>query len=222
MRMRYPFLVAAGLFILTLSVFTFRTMRKPTTLPTCKNCNVILISVDTLSALHLPCYGYHRNTAPFLCGLAKSGVYFPHSYSQSFYTLPSHFSLFTSLYPTTHRVLSPLIDSLHPTYPTLAQTLKERGYKTLYFGSTRSMYLPLDKGIERGFDYIHPAKVGYYLENRTTDDWQQALAMIRASNRDNTPAFVFLHTMAVHDPYFTDADKRSFGTDTAALPRTEP
>lgn len=49
----------------------------------CRNCNVILVSIDTLSALYLPCYGYERNTAPNLCRFAKENIQFINAYSQA-------------------------------------------------------------------------------------------------------------------------------------------
>ena len=62
--------------------------------------NAILISVDTLRADHLACYGYQRLTAPALERLAKQSILFERAYSQSPWTTPSHASLFTSLYPS--------------------------------------------------------------------------------------------------------------------------
>ena len=47
----------------------------------CPDCNVLLITVDTLRADHLPCYGYGRATAPHLCGTASAGVLYERAYS---------------------------------------------------------------------------------------------------------------------------------------------
>src|SRR3989338_11600378 len=47
----------------------------------CKDCNVILISLDTLRAKSLPCYGYEKNTAPNLCEFAKKSFLFENAYS---------------------------------------------------------------------------------------------------------------------------------------------
>ena len=48
--------------------------------------NVVVLLVDTLRADHLKCYGYHRNTAPFLEGLARRGAVFTQCYAPSDYT----------------------------------------------------------------------------------------------------------------------------------------
>ena len=60
---------------------------------------VILISVDTLRADHLSCYGYRRLKTPHIDSLARGGTLFAEISSQAPITLPSHVSLFTSTYP---------------------------------------------------------------------------------------------------------------------------
>ena len=65
--------------------------------------NIILISLDTLRAGHLSTYGYHR-PSPHLDALAADSVLFEHAYSQAPWTTASHMSLFSSLYPSVHRV----------------------------------------------------------------------------------------------------------------------
>jgi len=132
----------------------------------CKDCNVLLISLDTLSANHLPCYGYERDTAPNLCKFANKNIFFTNSFAPSHFTLTSHFSIFTSLYPSTHRVLENLVDELNPKYMTLVQILKKYGYTTHFFGGTKNINLPLDKGLERGFSEFHD---GEYLGKNDFD-----------------------------------------------------
>ncbi len=61
--------------------------------------NIILISADTLRADHLSCYGYSKDTTPYLDRFAKDCVVFERAYSQIPGTLPSHMSIFTGLYP---------------------------------------------------------------------------------------------------------------------------
>ena len=66
---------------------------------------IILISLDTLRADHLGTYGYHRNTSPYIDAFAKESVVFENAVVQSPWTLPSHMSIMTSLYPSSHGVL---------------------------------------------------------------------------------------------------------------------
>src|SRR5690348_17852018 len=65
---------------------------------------VILISVDTLRADHLSCYGYRRVNTPHIDSLAHGGTLFNEIDSQIPLTLPSHASLLTSTYPAGNRI----------------------------------------------------------------------------------------------------------------------
>ena len=65
----------------------------------CPDCNVILISVDTLRADHLPCYGYPRDTAHFICKFAEDGIIFDNFIVQGYLTPISMMSILTSQYP---------------------------------------------------------------------------------------------------------------------------
>src|SRR3979409_1572477 len=66
---------------------------------------VVLVTIDTLRADHLGCYGYPRPTSPFLDRLAGQGALFDNAYSSISHTTPAHATLFTGLYPAQHRVL---------------------------------------------------------------------------------------------------------------------
>ncbi len=67
-----------------------------------KGSNVILISIDTLRADHLGCYGYGKNTTPNVDEFSKDSVLFKETIAQASSTLPSHASIFTSLIPSHH------------------------------------------------------------------------------------------------------------------------
>ena len=66
--------------------------------------NIVLISIDTLRADHLGLYGYHRNTSPNIDQLGQQSIVFEQAFSAAGYTLASHTSLFTGVYPKTHNV----------------------------------------------------------------------------------------------------------------------
>ena len=65
--------------------------------------NVILIVLDSVRADHMSCYGYDRPTTPNIDRIAEDGIVYDRAYSASCWTLPSHASLFTGLYPSKHR-----------------------------------------------------------------------------------------------------------------------
>ncbi len=131
-----------------------------------------------------------------MCSFAENNIFFTNSSAQSYNTLPSHFSIFTSLYPSTHRVVLPIIDTLENTYTTLPEVLKRHGYATLYFGPSDSVFLPLDKGLGRGFDFIESTYT-----YRSIEHWNAGLNMLQENKKRGVPTFLFLHTYYVHEPY---------------------
>ena len=66
--------------------------------------NIVLISLDNLGANHMGCYGYFRNTTPFMDSLAAAGMIFDEMVAQDTWTLPSHVSMLTSRYVSAHGV----------------------------------------------------------------------------------------------------------------------
>ena len=89
--------------------------------------DIVVISIDTLRADHLPTYGYARPTAPRIDELAQHSMVFDRAYSEAPHTLPAHTSLFTGLYPGRHGVLD-RGDTLAPGVVTLAELLAAQGY----------------------------------------------------------------------------------------------
>jgi len=125
--------------------------------------NVLVILVDTLRADHLSAYGYGRPTSPHIDAIAKQGVIFDNAVSTSSWTLPAHQSLLTGRYPHEH---GPLREQpLNPTYPTLAQALDDRGYRTGAF-SANTDFFNRRAGFDRGFlhfeDYFYSAADAAY------------------------------------------------------------
>lgn len=174
----------------------------------CKECHVLLISLDTLRADHLPCYGHPRNTAPNLCKFAEENVIFSQAYTQGSYTLDSNISMFTGLYPSSHHVLTPYKDILHSDIITLPQVLQAKGYETVYIAPVDDINLPLDKGIGRGFDSIIPITQTHNYSNNF-DSWEKGLNKLISNAKNNKPTFSFFHTYAVHSPYLMKSDNSS-------------
>jgi hypothetical protein len=111
---------------------------------------VVLISIDTLRADHLPVYGYTKGRTPVLDGFAKESVVFDRAYSHAPQTLPAHTSMLTGLLPFEHGVRDNLGFTLAADKTTLAERFRRAGYKT---GGFISAYvLRPETGIGRGFD----------------------------------------------------------------------
>ena len=94
--------------------------------------NIVVVSLDTLRADHLGCYGYHRETSPFIDSLAEKGVRLSRLTANTPLTTPSHMSIMTSLYPQNHGVLAGRY-RLTRRVPTLAAVLAAGGYLTAAF-----------------------------------------------------------------------------------------
>ena len=88
---------------------------------------VVVISIDTLRADHLPAYGYRGVATPNLDALARDSVVFENALSQVPLTLPSHASLFTGLLPFEHGVRDNLGYRLAKSHETLAAFLRRQG-----------------------------------------------------------------------------------------------
>ena len=93
---------------------------------------IVLVTIDTLRADHLGCYGYPRDTSPFLDRLADQGVRFEHAFASMATTVPSHASIFTSRYPLQLGVLKNG-DRLSDDATTLAEILRDLGFTTAGF-----------------------------------------------------------------------------------------
>ena len=120
--------------------------------------NVILITLDTVSARHMGIYGYSRANTPFLSELLHESTFYTRCIAASSLTLTSHASIFTGLYPQSHgaykefdryRTGRPLSSNI----PTLPQFLNTAGYRTMALVSNR-YYLGDDFGTLRGFRFV--------------------------------------------------------------------
>jgi len=164
--------------------------------------NIILISLDTLRADHLGCYGYRRDTSPNLDTIAQDAVLFINAYSHSPTTLPSHMSMLTSLYPINHGICAVSLRSglksaqeLDPSISTLSELLRKAKYFTTAFtgGGQVSSYF----GFSRGFDY--------YQEDFSLDSDEAERLFNKAASWINDHRdkkfFLFLHTYQIHNPY---------------------
>ena len=163
---------------------------------------VLLVSIDTLRRDHLGCYGYGRRTTPRIDAFAASrGILFDRAYAQAPYTLPSHMSLLTGLYPHGHDVRLPVQGEGRPTLDarvsTLAETFAAAGYRTAAF--TDGGLMDAEFGFGRGFEVYDDDRVESHLDNgferfeRNLHDW-----ILEHRDEDQ---FVFVHTFDVHGPY---------------------
>lgn len=155
---------------------------------------VFLISADTLRADHLPTYGYHRETAPNIHHFSKDAVVFENTYSQSPWTLPSHMSLFTSLYEYNHGVKR--AGTLSTGINFLVEELSGRFAARSINGGG---WVSADFGFCRGFDlYKSYARCGPRPDSAKTL-FEKAIEDLKKHNFPRS--FYFLHTYQIHTPY---------------------
>lgn len=166
---------------------------------------LILISCDTLRADHLSCYGYFRETTPHLDAFAKDAVLFENAISPETWTLPSHATMFTGLYPKHHGV-TPNANLAEATL-TLPEALRDNGYLCGgYIGFTFWLY-PW-RGFSHGFDvYNTPA----WRFRSVQDTHQLAYAWLDLHETSNF--FLFLHNFDVHSKPAKQYDGLPYGPD---------
>ena len=193
--------------------------------------NIILITIDALRLDHLDCYGYRRNTSPYIDSLAAKGVLFSQAISNGGQTPDAFPSILASAQP---RVAH--FGSIWRPRTMLAEKLKEVGYQTaaLHSNPLLSRY----HGYDRGFDLFSDGlgesglfrrriwvrtKVGslHSLANKTLRKLSKILSpvlsrvgqepIITAEMINNRALswlkghregfFLWLHYMDVHSPY---------------------
>ncbi len=194
--------------------------------------SIILISVDTLRADRLGCYGHPRPTSPAIDAMAREGTLLRNAFAQSSWTLPSHYSMMTSLYPSAHGVSPDRgqmagVRGAHKTFRirgsgrevTLAERLKAMGYFTAAI--TESGWVDARFGFDQGF-------ISYFGHNDDRlVDGTQPLVLDWLRKHRNLPFFLFVHTYQTHQPYhqpapydtmFVDQDHVGYALPGVSLP----
>lgn len=160
----------------------------------CADCSLVVVSIDTLRADHLSCYGYSRPTSPAIDRFASRSLLFEKAYAPSYHTADSHMSIFTGTYPSVHRVRNIAThraqNRLPATIRTLPEALAEADFVNAGFHGGGNVSAPY--GFGRGF-------ASY---TSTLDDLGPAVQWLKS--RAWRPAqrfFLFAHTYRTHDPY---------------------
>ncbi|MEP7008855.1 MAG: sulfatase-like hydrolase/transferase [Acidobacteriota bacterium] len=180
-----------------------------------KRPNLILISIDTLRADRLGCYGGPHPASPAIDAMAHEGTRFANAYAAAPWTLPSHMTMMTGLYPSAHgvnpdrRQFAGIQNSSErfqirgsDKLATLAERLSRLGYRTAAI--TEGGWVAAKFGFDQGFDrYVAH-------DDDNLDQGTQRLALEWLATQPETsekpgsdarPFFLFLHTYQVHQPY---------------------
>ncbi len=167
--------------------------------------NVVLVTIDTLRADRLSCYGSDSVSTPAIDRLATEGVRFSNAASTVPFTLPAHSSIMTGTYPPFHGVRENVGYALDTSLPTLAERLADGGWSTAGFVS--AFVLDSRWGIARGFET-------YYDDFELEGDEKRNLSSVQRDGRETLaealrwldagerpPFFLWLHLFEPHDPY---------------------
>jgi arylsulfatase A-like enzyme/predicted Zn-dependent protease len=165
---------------------------------------IILISIDTLRADHLPSYGYRNVETPVIDALAREAVVFDRAYAHSPQTLPSHTSILSGQLPFETGVRDNVGFTVGATLPWLPDILRQHGFTT--GGVVSAFVLRKETGVNRGFDFFdgdmppaRPDKPMGQVQRAGTESlavaerWMSGLAAPRF--------FLFFHLYEPHAPY---------------------
>ncbi|HED65717.1 MAG TPA: hypothetical protein ENJ09_09205 [Planctomycetes bacterium] len=191
--------------------------------------NLLIVTFDTTRSDHLACYGYGKPTSPHIDRLAADGVRYTNAYAVSSWTLPTHASIFTGKYPSSHGAHydpngkinlvmeggihgNPLWDAYRANtiatdQLTLAAILSESGYATkgIIGGPWLKEVFGLGKGFEDWDDSNFQMEGGSELNGRTAEDiTDHAIAFVDA--HADEPFFLFLNYYDPHSPYTVQPD----------------
>jgi arylsulfatase A-like enzyme len=169
--------------------------------------NVVLITLESLRTDHVGAYGGVSRSrpevplTPAIDAFAREATLYEDAHSVTSWTLPSHASLFTGLYPSAHQTDGP-IDRLDDSYPTLAEALAERGYQTA--GVVSGPYLRRTHNLQQGFqlydDSISSLTNVLAHSDVTNPRMEEALRRFIEEERD--PGRPFLLFAYFWDPHF--------------------
>jgi arylsulfatase A-like enzyme len=154
--------------------------------------NVIIIILDAARPDHFSCYGYNRPTTPYIDQFALQSVIFKNAFSVAPYTIASTTSLFTSLYPDTHRVTR-WQRKIPEELTTVADIMKQNGYDT--YGSGFIMGWAA-KGFKETFDFDI-----YANEEELKKSLDVFLQEKFAHKKSKPPAFIYIHVKPPHADY---------------------
>ncbi len=167
--------------------------------------NVVVISIDTLRADHLHCYGYPQIETPNIDHLAQSGARFARAYTPVPITLPAHTALFTGSLPMATGMHDFSGNRVPSTAITLAKVLRDRGYTTAAFvgSAVLDSRFGLNQGFETYFDHFNFTPLDEASLDRVERPGDQvmdeALSWLKLHPRP--PFFLWVHLYDPHFPY---------------------
>jgi len=206
------FTVVVVLMVLTALQAAAQTPAKPAL-------NVVLITIDTLRADHVGCYGYKQIKTPNIDGLAADGARFDRAFAVVPVTLPSHTTMLTGTYPMLSGMHDFSGNKLSPLQPTLASVLKQAAYQTgAVIGAA---VLDSRFGLNQGFDFYYDHFDFSRLDEANLDEMERPgnvvadVALDWLAKNSQNKFFLWMH---LYDPHFPYRPPEPYSREYAAQP----
>ncbi|MCB9849073.1 MAG: sulfatase [Phycisphaerales bacterium] len=203
----------AVLLIIVLGGGAFMLRSEQKRRPVADGPNVLLIVLDTTRADFFSCYGYPKETTPRMDAIAGEGVRFTNAFATDFWTVPSHATIFTGLYPSEAGTTSETM-MLQPENVTLAERFCDAGYRT--GAVVMNAWLSRECGFAQGFDdYQEAWRSTASADNPTAGDpdsvkpAEDVAAWIRGRVAEKQPFFMFVNINVPHLPFRPPARLRN-------------
>lgn len=175
---------------------------------TCTNdCNVLLISVDSMRADHMGAYGYKRNTTPNFDMLTQRGTLFKNYFSPSYITPVSEGAVQTGLYPSSTGIKS-FFTVIPKDRKILPQYMQSLGYYTqsIIASPEFTEYTPIKTGFSKGYDKydVHEDQDKQHIAESVTRQYPDIKVVRDALATDSNTGkkkFTWLALGGVHWPF---------------------
>lgn len=162
-----------------------------------KKPNLLLLGIDSLLSTHMSCYGYFRQTTPYMDTFAKGATLFENCFSPHVPTTPGYAGMFTGLdcFGTNTVALrhKGAIEG-----KTLAEILGDKGYNTTSIGFRGNAAA---RGFQNYIDYSNWHAGGDGKAHKAENMNDVALPELRRLAAEDKPFFLFLRHMDPHSPY---------------------
>ncbi|MBL8860929.1 MAG: sulfatase [Planctomycetes bacterium] len=199
-----------GAFLVTLAALVAACSEPP------RRPNVLILSIDTLRADHLGCYGYERPTSPRIDDFAAGAILFEEAHTTAPWTLPALASLHTGLTSSAHGC-DRIETRLDTEYVTLAEHLRDAGWDTALVAC--HVFLGSGYGLQQGFTHVdqHLITTAAELDQSVTSPGmtERGLRFLeaKAGAADGVPWLLWLHYFDPHADYLVhEGFHEPFGT----------
>jgi arylsulfatase A-like enzyme len=206
--------VLLGLILILFAWIGTQRSRDKSTFSISSSPNILLVVLDSARMDRFSCYGYERETTPFLESFCEDATLFREAFTPAPWTMPSHASIFTGLYPSAHGMTWKNL-RLDSRFLTLPDFLASKGYETT--GFCNNPWVNAENGLARGFqtyvemwkdEVLNPTlyyRIDWFLRRLIgrndggalrTHQW--VLEWVNRDDRVEQPFFLFINLMECH------------------------